>query len=118
MSLFNEIKTALVPLDILTRRLRLNQSDKDNNPDQYIIVYFLDESGALYADDEEIATSHFIQVSLFTRLNFVNTVKQIKNLLKPLGFRRTNEYEIYEDETGYFHKVIRFSYVQNQEDGE
>lgn len=116
MSLFNEIKSALTPLNIPTRRLRLNSEDEQKNYDQYIIVFFLNEFGALYADDEEIATAHSIQISLFTRLNFEQTVKEIKQLLKPLGFMRTSEYENYEYETGYYHKVIRFSYANETEE--
>lgn len=116
MSLFSEIKSALVPLNIPTRRLRLNKEDEEKNYDQYIIVYFLNEYGILFGDDEEIATAHSIQISLFTRLNFEQTVKEIKKLLKPLGFMRTGEYEIYEYETGYCHKVIRFSYANETEE--
>lgn len=115
MSQFNKIKSALTPLNIPTRRLALSKADTDKNYDQYIIVTEYNQNGALYADDEEIATSHSIQISLFTKLNYIETVKKIKNLLHPLGFSRTNEYEFFEDETGYYHKVIRFSY---EEEGE
>lgn len=116
MSLFSEIKATLLPLNIPTRRLRLNKEDEGKNYDQYIIVYFLNEYGILFGDDEEIETAHSIQISLFTRLDFEQTVKEIKNLLKPLRFRRTSEYEIYEYETGYYHKVIRFSYANETEE--
>lgn len=116
MSIFSEINNALKLLNIPTRRLKLSKEDEEKDYDQYIIVYFLNESGALYADDEEIETSHSIQLSLFTRLNFETTSKQIKSLLGNLGFRRTSEFESYENQTGYFHKVIRFSYVNETEE--
>jgi len=115
MSLFNKIKTALTPLDIPVRRLALSKKDTAENFNQYIIVTEYNQYGALHADDEEVATAHSIQISLFTKFNYIDTVKQIKNLLKPLGFSRTNEYEFFEDETGYYHKVIRFSYVEEGE---
>lgn len=124
MSLFDKIKSALTPIvdkdnkPIPVKRLRLSSTDVSKNYDQYIIVTFYNTQGALFADDEEIQTAHSIQLSLFTRLNFENTVKQIKSLLKPLGFSRQNEYEIYEEDTGYYHKVIRFIFVENTEDGE
>ncbi|HCG4535564.1 TPA: hypothetical protein NJY08_004409 [Salmonella enterica subsp. enterica serovar Typhi str. AG3] len=116
MSIFSEIKNALNPLNIPTRRLQLSKDDEEQNYNQYIIVYFLNESGALYADDEEIETSHSIQLSLFTKLNFEETAKQIKFLLGDKGFSRTSEFESYENQTGYFHKVIRFSYTTETEE--
>lgn len=118
MSLFNPIKKALTPLNIPTRRLKLSKADEEQNYNEYIIVYFLNESGVLFADDKEIATSHSIQLSLFTRLNFEETTKQIKALLGGIGFTRTSEFESYENQTGYYHKVIRFSYVIETEDEE
>jgi hypothetical protein len=114
VSLFNTINNALKPLNIPTRRLRLSSTDAEENYDQYIIVTEYNQFGSLYADDEEIATTHSIQVSLFTRLNYVSTVKEIKRLLNEIGFVRTSEYELYEDGTGYYHKVIRFYYVETE----
>lgn len=116
MSLYSEISTALKPLNIPTRRLRLLKTDEEKNYDQYIIVYFLDQYGGLFADDEEIETIHSIQISLFTRLDFEETTKSIKKLLKAIGFMRTSEYESYENQTGYYHKVIRFSYENETEE--
>jgi len=110
MSLFSTIKTALTPLNIPVKRLGLSKEDTDKNYQQYIIVTEYNQQGQLYADDEEIVTSHYIQISLFTKLNYVETVKQIKELLKPFGFIRTSEFESFENQTGYYHKVIRFSY--------
>ena len=115
MSQFNKIKNALSPLNIPTRRLTLSKKDTEQNYDQYIIVTEYNQQGALYADDVEVATAHSIQISLFTRLNYIETAKQIKGLLALLGFSRTNEYEFFEDETDYYHKVIRFSYTEERE---
>lgn len=113
MSLFSKIKTALTPLDIPVKRLGLSKEDTEKNYQQYIIITEYNQQGELFADDEEIATTHSIQISLFTKLNYVETAKQIKSLLNEVGFVRTSEYESYEDMTGYYHKVIRFYYVEN-----
>lgn len=120
MSLFAIIKNALTPIvnsegiPIPVRRLRLSSTDTEKDYDQYIIVTEYNQQGELYADDEEIATTHSIQINLFTRLNYVTTVKEIKRLLGEIGFVRTNEYENYENETGYYNKVIRFYYVETE----
>lgn len=112
MSLFNNIKTALTPLNIPVKRLGLSKEDTEKNYQQYIIVTEYNQQGVLYADNEETATSHSIQISLFTKINYIETAKQIKGLLKNIGFTRTNEYELYEDDTGYYHKIIRLNYTQ------
>ena len=112
MSLFNQIKTALTPLNIPVKRLGLSKADTEKNYQQYIIVTEYNQQGILHSDDEEVVTSHSIQISLFSKLNYVETSKQIKDLLKEIGFTRTNEYELYEDNTGYYHKIIRLNYTQ------
>lgn len=112
MSLFNQIKDALTPLNIPVKRLGLSKEDTAKNYQQYIIVTEYNQQGDLYADEKEVATSHSIQISLFTKSNYIETSKQIKQLLNEIGFTRTSEYELYEDDTDYYHKVIRLNYTQ------
>lgn len=72
------------------------------------------EQGEVYADDNEIITGQYVQVDIYSKGNYVPYVTQIKELLTSNGFRRTYETELYEDDTNYFHKVLRFSYAKNR----
>lgn len=66
-----------------------------------------------YADDQEIITGHYIQLDIFSKGNFLKYSRQAKELMEQAGFTRTYETELYEDDTKYFHKVLRFSYAKN-----
>jgi hypothetical protein len=40
----------------------------------------------------------------------------VKQLMKEAGFRRTTETDLYEPDTKIYHKVLRFSYVEEREE--
>ena len=107
MSLFSLIKSKLSPLNIPVFRLTAN-----TNSNQYITVTEYNNSGSLYADDDEISTRISVQVDLYSKGNYDEVTKRIKDLLKPAGFRKSGEHELYEYDTEYYHKVLRFYYEQ------
>ncbi|MET3507035.1 tail completion protein gp17 [Halalkalibacter oceani] len=81
----------------------------------YITFFEYNQQGALSADDEEIKTVHSLQVDVWSQGNYVQLVKDVKNAMKQAGFIRAFETEFYEDDTDYYHKVIRFNYVSDTE---
>ena len=83
--------------------------------DTYIVFLEYDQRGSLHADDEEIKTQRLYQVDVFSKWNYDQLVKDLKNLLKEVGFRRTHEDETYEDEMKRYRKIIRFSYISEEE---
>ncbi|ERN54322.1 hypothetical protein [Alkalihalophilus marmarensis] len=81
----------------------------EKNEDTYITFLEYDQRSALNANNEEIKTRYFVQVNIFTKGNFDELSKQVKDILKANGFTRTSEYENYEKDTSYFHKALRFN---------
>ena len=78
----------------------------------YIQYFELNESGALYADDTEQFTGRVFQVSVFSKGNYIDLVKQVKELLEGAGFTRaTSRPENYEPDTGFYQKIYEFSYT-------
>jgi hypothetical protein len=82
----------------------------------YITFFEYNQFSALNADDEEQQTAHFIQVDVWSKGDYTSIVQQVKDRLKEAGFRRTTETDLYEPETKIYHKVLRFSYVQEKEE--
>lgn len=111
MSLNELILQTLNPLGILVRFQTL--LDTDGTPDIYITFFEYNQNGATYADDDEQQTAHFIQVDLYSLGDYTEQIKQIKNLLKAVGFIRTMETEFYENDTSYYHRVLRFSFTNS-----
>ncbi|KOA76597.1 hypothetical protein ADU78_05795 [Clostridium botulinum] len=74
------------------------------------------QQGEVFCDDEEQATGHYIQVNVFSKKNYSKVVDQVKVLLKEKGFIRKTEHGLYEPDTQIYHRVIRFFYVENEEE--
>ncbi|MBT2696346.1 hypothetical protein J7E79_02705 [Bacillus sp. ISL-40] len=78
----------------------------------YIRFFEYNQNGALHGDDQELKSAHFIQVDIFSKGDYTELTNQVKQKLKEIGFIRTMETEMYERDTDFFHKVIRFNFVQ------
>lgn len=74
------------------------------------------QQGEVFADDEETSTGHYIQVNVWSKGNYSKLVDKVKKLLKEAGFIRKTEHGLYETDTQIFHRVIRFFYVENEEE--
>lgn len=110
MSLNSLIIDTLSPLNIPVRFQKL--LDSDGQPNSYITFFEYNQNGALHGDDEEIKSNHFIQVDIWSKVNYSGLVKNTKDNLIKVGFTRTYEKEFYEKDTKLYHKVIRFNFVQ------
>lgn len=74
------------------------------------------QQGEVFSDDEENATGHYIQVNVFSKKNYSKIVDQVKKLLIEQGFIRKTEHGLYETDTQIYHRVIRFFYMENEEE--
>lgn len=78
----------------------------------YITFFEYNQYPNLVADDEEIRTNHSIQVDIWSNGNYFALADKVKAALKAADFVRTFETDLYETETKTYHKVMRFSYVE------
>lgn len=112
------IKEVLKPIGIPVSNHTIDPYKRANptiSLDSYIIYFEYNQNGALHADDEEISTRLSYQVDVFTKGDLTALVQQVKSLLKQAGFSRIYENEIYEEEMGYFRRIMRYSYVMKGE---
>ncbi|ABS32781.1 hypothetical protein ACP49_16200 [Clostridium botulinum] len=75
------------------------------------------EQGESYFDDEEQATGHYVQVNVFSKGNYSKIVSKVKELLKEVGFIRKTEHGLYEPDTQIYHRVLRFFFIEENEEG-
>lgn len=78
----------------------------------YITFFEFNQNGKLYADDQEIRASHSVQVNIWSKGDYTELATQVKEKLIEVGFTRTFETELYEDDTKTYHKVFRFNFVK------
>lgn len=76
----------------------------------YVEYLFYDEEGAAYEEGEETATNFYLQVDIFTKTSFRLLENKIKELLLNAGFTLESCNDLYESDTSYYHKAMRFSF--------
>jgi predicted NAD-dependent protein-ADP-ribosyltransferase YbiA (DUF1768 family) len=101
----------LKPIGVPVSFLRYN-----NTADTYIVFYEYHQASFINADDEEQSTKHFYQVDVFSKdATYLTVVKEVKARMKSAGFGRMFESETFDDDMKKFRKILRFSYLTEEE---
>lgn len=79
----------------------------------YITFFCYNQQGEEWAENREIATGFYVQVDVWSESDYTSLVDNVKTAMEEAGFIRKTAQDLYEDDTGIYHKAMRFSYVQN-----
>ena len=82
--------------------------------DTYITFHEYFAGGEEYEDDNEVLTAHYVQVDIWSKTDYTNIVKEVKEKLIEVGFKRLSEVDLYEKDTRIYHKGIRFYYLEER----
>lgn len=77
-----------------------------------LIFSIYNERGELYSDDIEEWTGYYIQIDVYSKSNYSNIVEEVKKSLIGTGFKRKNEYDLWQNDLKLYHKGLRFFYLQ------
>lgn len=77
----------------------------------YISFFIINEQSALHADDDEVKTGYSLQVDVWSKSDYTTLVDQVKQVMTVAGFRRSSAADLYEKDTGIYHKALRFNYT-------
>lgn len=80
----------------------------------YITFHEYLASGENYEDDEETLTAHYVQVDVWSKVDYIDIVEKIKELLFKAEFKRLNEIDLYEEDTKIYHKGLKFYYLEER----
>ncbi len=76
--------------------------------DPYITFFTYLDKPEQHADDEEIATGHYVQVDIWAKGDYTELATTVHGLMKQAGFRKINFYDLYEKDPKLYHKVMRY----------
>lgn len=77
----------------------------------YLTYYTWLQKPENFSDDEYHVETIYLTVDIWSKTNFKNILKQVKQTLKQNGFTwADNGPETFEKETGYFHVSVNFYY--------
>ena len=85
----------------------------------YITYGEINVQNPFYGDDDLQAYVDYYDFDIYSKGNYFEIIKELKEVLKANGFMwqptMTSE-DLYENDTGYYHKTLCFSYLRNEEE--
>lgn len=109
MNINSKVTTALSGLGI-----PVSLQTYSGTSDPYITFFCYLETGELYTDDVQKGTGYYVQVDVWSKGNYTNTVEQVKSAMRNAGFSFLAAYDLYEPDTKIYHKALRFHYYEEE----
>ena len=82
---------------------------------QYITFDEYFQTGEAYEDDKESLIGGYLQIDIWSKIDYEVLVIQVKLQMKNAGFTRIDEADLYEPDTGIYHKALRYYYLEERE---
>lgn len=92
----------------------------EGHEDAYITYQQINADNSLSGDDDLIGYIDYYDFDIYSKGNYSNIAKAIKNLLKQNGFvwqPSRSSPDFYEPDTGYYHKTLNFAYIKEETNG-
>lgn len=81
----------------------------------YITFHEYHQNGEAFDEDIESFSGHYIQVDVWSKTDYTDLVDNIRALLLSAGFHRLEEADFYEPDTGFYHKGLKFYFLEAKE---
>lgn len=81
------------------------------NPDKklYLEYEIVNEYGAEYSEGNEDYTTYIVQIDIFSTGDYTQLEKVVKKVMIQNNFNRDMAVDLYEKETGLYHKAMRWN---------
>lgn len=103
MSINKEVTNALKDIGI---PVSFQTSKNEKYP--YITFFTYFDRGTLHSDDTETITGYFIQIDIWSKTDYTELVKKVHQSMLAANFIKQRYYDLYEEDTKVYHKVMRF----------
>ncbi|AUN26224.1 prohead protease [Clostridium botulinum] len=82
-----------------------------DNPakDLYVEYEIINEYGTEYSEGNENFTTYIVQIDIFSTGDYTALENTVKRIMIHNGFNRDMAADLYEKETGLYHKAMRFN---------
>lgn len=93
----------------------------DGNKTTYVTYQAINVDETLNSDDELQAYVEYYDFDIYSKGNYFGIINSLKEKLKNNGFKwqpTMSSGDLYEDDTGYYHKTLCFSYIRSETNNE
>ena len=91
----------------------------DGHKKTYITYNNTSTENTFYTDDNLTKYVEIYDFDIYSKGNYFKIVESVKNLLEQNGFEwqpSMTSSDLYEEDTGYFHKTLGFAYIRSKEE--
>lgn len=84
----------------------------------YITYQNIDTNGSYSADNEIQGYIDYYDFDIYSKSNYIKIVNKVKEVMKANGFMwqpSMTSQDMYENDTGYYHKTLCFAIERNEE---
>ena len=89
----------------------------EGHGEPYVVYMQQDADGSLSGDDELIGYVDYYDFDVYAKGNYLSIVESLKAILKANNFvwqpSRSSQ-DMYETDTGYYHKTLNFAYLKEE----
>ena len=83
----------------------------------YIVYSNMSTGEPFYTDDNLTNYVEYYDFDIYSKGNYLNIIESVKELLEQNGFEwqpSMSSSDLYEEDTGYFHKTLCFAYIRSK----
>ena len=105
MNDYKLIKTIFKDFEIPVEYIRYKGKERT-----YITYTFIDDNPSLFAEDKELGSIVSIDIDIYSENNYLEIQEKVEDIMEENNFIRTGcSPDLYEEETGLYHKTIEFA---------
>lgn len=89
----------------------------EGHGEPFIVYYNIDKANSFSGDNELLGYVDYYDFNVYSKGNYTKIIESVKTILKENGFifqpSRCSA-DMYETDTGYFHKTLNFAYMKEE----
>lgn len=110
----SEIENLFSNFIVDNKKIPVSFLEYTGGKETYVVYNSLGEEPTFFGDNEVLASEDTYDFNIYTKGNFLKILRELKKKLKNNGWTWNEDSEdIYEEDTGYFHKVTTWSKERN-----
>ena len=116
----NEIQTIFTNFTVADKEVPVSFMRYTGKATTYITYQEIQDDTSFSADDELQAYVTYYDFDIYSKGNYLSIIESVKEILEANNWRwqpSMTSQDLYEDDTGYYHKTLCFAKIKEENNG-
>lgn len=116
----NELQTIFANFTVEEKSIPVSFLRYTGKETTYITYQEIQDDTSFSADDDLQAYVTYYDFDIYSKGNYLNIIESVKEILEANGWRwqlSMTSQDLYEDDTGYYHKTLCFAKIKEENNG-